>query len=83
MYLQQCQNDTQVNNEASIEKYQQFLRLDSKFGANESHQLHQCVIITLRLDFIQVKFKAQNPWISVINRKHYLKKFSGCEPGKS
>ena len=54
LYLHVCWNARSLKNEADIDMYCELMRLDSKFGTKESHQLYKCVEYCLQLEIIKV-----------------------------
>ena len=53
-YLQECDDESQLENKADITIYKQLLEIDSKLGATQTEQLFWCVYWTVRMDLIKV-----------------------------
>ena len=52
-YLQECWDESKLENQADETVYKQLLEIDSKLGTSQSEQLFDCVIYS-RMDLIKV-----------------------------
>ena len=54
VYLWRCDKDSEIENKADIEVYNQLIKLDTRLGTTCSEQLFHCLLYTTRLDIIKV-----------------------------
>ena len=53
-YLQECWDESKLENQADVTVYKKLLEIDSKLGTTQSEQLFWCVFHSLRLELIKV-----------------------------
>ena len=53
-YLQECYDESKLENKADITIYKQLVEIDSKLGTTQTEQLFWCVFYTARMELIKV-----------------------------
>ena len=60
IYLQQCTEKSEADNEIDIQVYTTLVQLDSKLGTTATEQLWGLIIYSLRLDLFKVSILFEN-----------------------